>query len=159
MRFWVVDQKDTGLLGGVDDIVAGVPDEVAELVGAEKFPDFFHGVEFGGRTAGEVGWYSVTSGLCVSLPLDHELQVRPRSGLAVKRSITLPNSPGTVDDAYRGELQVILMKAGSEPFTIERGMRIAQAVLALEVRATWREVTELPVTTRGTVGFGSTGMK
>jgi len=101
----------------------------------------------------------VTSGLCVSLPLDHELQVRPRSGLAVKRSITLPNSPGTVDDAYRGELQVILMKAGSEPFTIERGMRIAQAVLALEVRATWREVTELPVTTRGTVGFGSTGMK
>ena len=101
----------------------------------------------------------VPTGLCVALPADHELQVRPRSGLALKHGITLPNTPGTVDEDYRGELQVIVMNAGSEPFTIERGMRIAQAVLAPVVRATWREVTALPETTRGAGGFGSTGTK
>lgn len=99
----------------------------------------------------------VPTGLCVALPPDHELQVRPRSGLALKHGITLPNTPGTVDEDYRGELQVIVMNAGSEPFTIERGMRIAQAVLAPVVRATWREVSVLPETTRGVGGFGSTG--
>jgi len=101
----------------------------------------------------------VPTGLCIALPPDHELQVRPRSGLALKHGITLPNSPGTVDEDYRGELQVIVLNAGSEPFTIERGMRIAQAVLAPVVRATWREVTALPETTRGAGGFGSTGTK
>jgi len=99
----------------------------------------------------------VPTGLCVALPPDHELQVRPRSGLALKHGITLPNTPGTVDEDYRGELQVIVMNAGAEPFTIERGMRIAQAVLAPVVRANWREVPELPATTRGAGGFGSTG--
>jgi len=99
----------------------------------------------------------VPTGLCVALPPDHELQLRPRSGLALKHGITLPNTPGTVDEDYRGELQVILMNAGAEPFTIERGMRIAQAVLAPVVRANWREVPELPATTRGAGGFGSTG--
>ena len=101
----------------------------------------------------------VPTGLCIALPPDHELQVRPRSGLALKHGITLPNSPGTVDEDYRGELQVIVLNAGSEPFTIERGMRIAQAVLAPVVRATWREVPALPETTRGAGGFGSTGTK
>ena len=99
----------------------------------------------------------VPTGLCVALPPDHELQLRPRSGLALKHGITLPNTPGTVDEDYRGELQVIVMNAGAEPFTIERGMRIAQAVLAPVVRANWREVPELPATTRGAGGFGSTG--
>jgi len=99
----------------------------------------------------------VPTGLCVALPPDHELQLRPRSGLALKHGITLPNTPGTVDEDYRGELQVIVMNAGAEPFTIERGMRIAQAVLAPVVRANWREVSELPATTRGAGGFGSTG--
>ena len=101
----------------------------------------------------------VPTGLCIALPADHELQVRTRSGLALKHGITMPNTPGTVDEDYRGELQVIVMNAGSEPFTVERGMRIAQAVLAPVVRATWREVTALPETTRGAGGFGSTGTK
>jgi len=99
----------------------------------------------------------VPTGLRIALPPDHELQVRPRSGLALKNGITLPNSPGTVDEDYRGELQVIVMNAGTEPFTIERGMRIAQAVLAPVLRASWREVAELPPTRRGEGGFGSTG--
>jgi dUTP pyrophosphatase len=99
----------------------------------------------------------VPTGLRIALPPDHELQVRPRSGLALKHGITLPNTPGTVDEDYRGELQVIVLNAGTEPFTIERGMRIAQAVLAPVLRATWREVDTLPDTTRGAGGFGSTG--
>jgi len=99
----------------------------------------------------------VPTGLCIALPPDHELQVRPRSGLALKNGITLPNSPGTVDEDYRGELQVIVMNAGTAPFTIERGMRIAQAVLAPVIRASWREVEALPATSRGAGGFGSTG--
>jgi dUTP pyrophosphatase len=99
----------------------------------------------------------VPTGLRVALPPDHELQVRPRSGLALKFGIILPNSPGTVDEDYRGELQVIVMNTGTAPFTIERGMRIAQAVLAPVTRAAWRVVEALPETTRGEGGFGSTG--
>jgi dUTP pyrophosphatase len=99
----------------------------------------------------------VPTGLCIALPPDHELQVRPRSGLALKHGITLPNTPGTVDEDYRGELQVIVMNAGTEPFTVERGMRIAQAVVAPVVRARFREVEALPETARGAGGFGSTG--
>ncbi|MBU8537274.1 dUTP diphosphatase [Falsiroseomonas tokyonensis] len=99
----------------------------------------------------------VPTGLCIALPPDHELQVRPRSGLALKHGITMPNTPGTVDEDYRGELQVIMMNAGSEPFTVERGMRIAQAVVAPVVRARFREVAVLPETARGAGGFGSTG--
>lgn len=106
----------------------------------------------GGRTL-------VPTGLAIALPPGYELQVRPRSGLALKNGIVLPNSPGTVDEDYRGELQVIVMNAGQEPFTIERGMRIAQVVLAPVVRATWREVPELDDTLRGAGGFGSTGTR
>lgn len=99
----------------------------------------------------------VPTGLRIAVPPGHELQVRPRSGLALKNGIVLPNSPGTIDEDYRGELGVIVMNAGDAPFTVERGMRIAQAVIAPVVRATWREVAELPDTARGTGGFGSTG--
>ena len=99
----------------------------------------------------------VPTGLRIAIPPGHELQVRPRSGLALKNGIVLPNSPGTIDEDYRGELGVIVMNAGDAPFTVERGMRIAQAVIAPVVRATWREVAELPDTARGTGGFGSTG--
>jgi deoxyuridine 5'-triphosphate nucleotidohydrolase len=99
----------------------------------------------------------VPTGLVMALPPGHELQVRPRSGLALKHGIVLPNSPGTIDEDYRGELQVIVMNAGDAPFTVERGMRIAQAVLAPVVRATWDEVDVLDETHRGTGGFGSTG--
>jgi dUTP pyrophosphatase len=99
----------------------------------------------------------VPTGLRIALPPGHELQVRPRSGLALRHGIVLPNSPGTIDEDYRGELQVIVLNAGTEPFTVERGMRIAQAVLAPVTRAAWREVNELPGSARGTGGFGSTG--
>jgi dUTP pyrophosphatase len=99
----------------------------------------------------------VPTGLTIALPHGYELQVRPRSGLALKHGITLPNSPGTIDEDYRGELGVIVLNTGAEPFTVERGMRIAQAVIAPVVRAAWREVATLPETARGTGGFGSTG--
>jgi dUTP pyrophosphatase len=101
----------------------------------------------------------VPTGLAIALPPGFELQIRPRSGLALKNGIILPNSPGTIDEDYRGELQVIVMNAGTEPFTIERGMRIAQAVLAPVVRAAWTEVAALDETQRGTGGFGSTGTR
>jgi dUTP pyrophosphatase len=86
----------------------------------------------------------VPTGLRIAIPPGYELQVRPRSGLALKNGIVLPNSPGTIDEDYRGELGVIIMNAGDALFTIERGMRIAQAVIAPVVRARWREVAELP---------------
>ena len=99
----------------------------------------------------------VPTGLRIAVPPAHELQVRPRSGLALRHGILLPNSPGTIDEDYRGELQVIVLNAGTEPFTVERGMRIAQAVLAPVTRAAWREVESLPDSARGGGGFGSTG--
>ena len=100
----------------------------------------------------------VPTGLSVALPPGHELQIRPRSGLALKHGIVLPNSPGTIDEDYRGELKVIVMNAGNEPFTIERGMRIAQGVLSPVLRIEWVEVDRLDETARATGGFGSTGV-
>ena len=99
----------------------------------------------------------VPTGLTIALPSGYELQIRPRSGLALKNGITLPNSPGTIDEDYRGELGVIVLNTGAEPFTVSRGMRIAQAVLAPVVRGHWQEVTSLDDTARGEGGFGSTG--
>ncbi|WBV43011.1 dUTP diphosphatase [Pseudoroseomonas cervicalis] len=99
----------------------------------------------------------VPTGLQMALPANHELQIRPRSGLALKHGITLPNSPGTIDEDYRGEVQIIVLNAGDAPFTVERGMRIAQGVLAPVIRAGWEEVDTLPETGRGAGGFGSTG--
>jgi len=100
----------------------------------------------------------IPTGLLIALPDAHELQIRPRSGLALRHGIVLPNSPGTIDADYRGELQVILLNAGREPFVVTRGMRIAQAVLAPVLRAAWREVDALDETERSTSGFGSTGL-
>jgi dUTP pyrophosphatase len=99
----------------------------------------------------------IPTGLALALPPGHELQIRPRSGLALHHGIVLPNSPGTIDEDYRGELQVIMLNAGDAPFTVERGMRIAQAVLAPVLRAQWDEVANLDATDRGHGGFGSTG--
>jgi dUTP pyrophosphatase len=99
----------------------------------------------------------IPTGLAIALPPGFEMQVRPRSGLALRNGIVLPNSPGTIDEDYRGEVQVILLNAGDVPFTVERGMRIAQAVVAPVVRAEWREVDSLDETARSTGGFGSTG--
>lgn len=101
----------------------------------------------------------VPTGLRIAIPPGYELQVRPRSGLALKNGIVLPNSPGTIDEDYRGEVGVIVLNAGDAPFTVERGMRIAQAVIAPVVRAAWREVSALPETSRGAGGFGSTGTR
>lgn len=98
----------------------------------------------------------IPTGLAIALPPGYELQVRPRSGLALRHGIVLPNSPGTIDEDYRGELQVIVLNAGDAPFTVERGIRIAQAVLAPVVRARWHEVPTLDDTARGSGGFGST---
>jgi deoxyuridine 5'-triphosphate nucleotidohydrolase len=99
----------------------------------------------------------IPTGLAIALPPGYELQVRPRSGLALRNGIVLPNSPGTIDEDYRGEIQVIVLNTGSEPFVVERGARIAQAVLAPVVRAAWQEVADLDATTRNEGGFGSTG--
>lgn len=100
----------------------------------------------------------IPTGLAIALPPGFEMQVRPRSGLALRNGIVLPNSPGTIDEDYRGEVQVILLNAGDAPFTVERGMRIAQAVVAPVVRAEWREVENLDDTSRSTGGFGRTGI-
>jgi dUTP pyrophosphatase len=99
----------------------------------------------------------IPTGLIVALPPGYELQVRPRSGLALRHGITLPNTPGTIDEDYRGEIGVILLNAGTETFTIERGARIAQAVLAPVSRAVWQQVDSLDTTARNAGGFGSTG--
>lgn len=99
----------------------------------------------------------IPTGLRIAVPVGHELQIRPRSGLALKNGILLANSPGTIDEDYRGELGIIILNAGDAPFIVERGMRIAQAVLAPVTRAVWAVVETLPETIRGAGGFGSTG--
>lgn len=99
----------------------------------------------------------VPTGLAFALPAGFEAQVRPRSGLAAKHGITVLNTPGTIDADYRGEVKVILVNLGEEPFVIEHGMRIAQVVFAPVTRAIWTEVEVLPETARGAGGFGSTG--
>ena len=99
----------------------------------------------------------VPTGLRIAIPRGYEGQVRPRSGLALKQGLTVPNSPGTIDSDYRGGLQVILANLGGEPASVERGMRIAQLVFAPVVRATWRSAASLPATARGEGGFGHTG--
>lgn len=101
--------------------------------------------------------HAVATGLALAIPQGYEIQVRPRSGLALKHGITVPNTPGTIDSDYRGELKVILINHGSEPFAIQRGDRVAQLVLAPVVQAAWDEVAELDATERGAGGFGSTG--
>ena len=99
----------------------------------------------------------IPTGLSIALPDGYEAQIRPRSGLALKHGISLVNSPGTIDADYRGEIGVIVINHGAEAFTVERGMRIAQMVIAPYTRAQFSEVLALPVSQRGTGGFGSTG--
>lgn len=101
----------------------------------------------------------VPTGLSIALPDGYEAQIRPRSGLAFKHGISLTNPPGTIDADYRGEVGVLLINLGQEPFVIERGMRIAQMVIAPYTRAQFSEVLELPSTERGQGGFGSTGTR
>lgn len=101
----------------------------------------------------------VKTGLFIELPIGYEAQVRPRSGLAAKKGITVLNAPGTIDADYRGEIGVILVNISNEEFLIENGERIAQLVIAKHERAVWTEVKILEETQRGAGGFGSTGVK
>lgn len=108
-------------------------------------------------TLAPLGRSLVKTGLFVEIPIGYEIQVRPRSGLAFKKGITVLNSPGTIDADYRGEISVLLVNLSSEPFVIEDGERIAQLVLASHEQASWQEVEILEDSDRGQGGFGSTG--
>ena len=101
----------------------------------------------------------IKTGLFIELPIGYEAQVRPRSGMAAKKGITVLNSPGTIDADYRGEIGVILVNLSNEAVTIENGERVAQLVIAKHERAEWLEAEELTETSRGAGGFGSTGVK
>jgi dUTP pyrophosphatase len=101
--------------------------------------------------------HAVATGFAIAIPPGYEVQVRPRSGLALKNGVTCLNTPGTIDEDYRGEVKVILANLGSEPFAVKRGERIAQLVPAPVLKASFEEVEELDETSRGGGGFGSTG--
>ena len=111
------------------------------------------------RVLKPLGRSVVGTGLFIELPVGYEAQVRPRSGLAAKKGISVLNAPGTIDADYRGEIGVILVNLSNEDFTIENGERIAQLVISKHERAEWIEVNELSETSRGAGGFGSTGVK
>jgi dUTP pyrophosphatase len=102
--------------------------------------------------------FAVPLGFCMAIPEGFEVQVRPRSGLALKSGITVPNSPGTIDSDYRGEVKALLINLGDAPFAVERGMRICQLVPAAVTRAALHVVAALDETQRGAGGFGSTGV-
>jgi dUTP pyrophosphatase len=101
----------------------------------------------------------IPTGISIALPEGYEAQVRPRSGLAIKNGVTVLNSPGTIDADYRGEVQVILANLGEAAFTVTRGMRVAQMVVAPYSRVEWEEAEQLSLTARGAGGFGSTGVR
>lgn len=143
---------------------------VARLPGAEDLPLPFYasdgaaGADLAAAVDGELviepgARALVPTGLRIELPPGYEAQVRPRSGLALHHGVLLPNAPGTIDSDYRGELSVILLNAGSQPFTVKRGDRIAQIVVAPVSRATWEEAAQLDETRRGAGGFGHSGRR
>ena len=121
------------------DLVAAVPAQAPVVIAA------------GGRAM-------IPTGIAMALPPGHEAQIRPRSGLAARQGVTVLNTPGTIDADYRGEVQVILINHGAEPFLVERGMRIAQLVIARVERAALIEVDSLDATARSSGGMGSTGI-
>ena len=100
---------------------------------------------------------TIPCGFAVAIPIGFEAQIRPRSGLALRDGIIVPNSPGTIDPDYRGEVKVLLLNQGAEPFRVTRGMRIAQMIVAPVLHVQWEEVQELPPSTRGEGGYGHTG--
>ncbi len=143
--------------------------EIAREPGAEDLPlpayetEHAAGMDLRAAVAAPVviapgGRALIPTGLRIAVPPGFEAQVRPRSGLALKKGITLPNSPGTIDADYRGELCVILLNLGDEPFAVNRGDRIAQLVIAPVVRVRWASVEGLSGTRRGDGGFGHTGV-
>jgi dUTP pyrophosphatase len=120
--------------------------------------DLFASLEEGEVTLPSGRWRLIPTGVAIALPEGYEAQVRPRSGLALKHGVTLLNTPGTVDADYRGEIGVIMINLGAEPFVIKDGDRIAQMVIHQVCRAELQEVDELPSSSRGEGGFGHTGM-
>jgi dUTP pyrophosphatase len=143
---------------------------VARVPGAEDLPLPFYatdgaaGADLAAAVDGELviepgARALVPTGLRVELPAGFEAQVRPRSGLALRHGVLLPNAPGTIDSDYRGELSVILLNAGPEPFTVKRGDRIAQLVVAPVTRVRWEEAERLAETRRGAGGFGHSGRR
>ena len=100
----------------------------------------------------------IPTGIAIALPDSFEAQIRPRSGLAIKHGVTVANSPGTIDTDYRGEIKVVLVNLGTEDFVIKKGMRIAQMIIAKYERILWEEISHLEETSRGSGGFGSTGV-
>ncbi len=135
---------------------ADLPLPAYETLGAAGM-DLRAAVGPGGVVLPPGGRALIPTGLAIALPQGFEAQVRPRSGLALKHGIAQPNSPGTVDSDYRGELKVILINHGQEPFNIAHGDRIAQLVIAPVTQAVWVETDRLDDTARGAGGFGSTG--
>lgn len=142
---------------------------VTQLPNARDLPlpayatDFSAGVDLYAATQGPVSIAPhkreiIPTGICIALPPDHEAQIRSRSGLAAKSGVFVLNSPGTIDADYRGEIKVILYNTGDDAFIVDRGMRIAQMVVAPVSRVQWQPVAELPPTDRGENGFGSTGV-
>ncbi len=141
-----------------------VPIKFKRLVPAAQLPRYEHPGDAGADlTAAEAStippqqWLAVPTGLAAEIPIGFELQVRPRSGLAFKKGITVLNAPGTIDAGYRGEIKVILINHGSSPFEIQPGDKIAQIVVASVVVGQFTEATELDESARGSGGFGSTG--
>ena len=108
-----------------------------------------------GLAPGEIAL--IPCGFAMAVPVGFEAQIRPRSGLALKHGVSIPNAPGTIDADYRGQVQVIMVNLGQEPFVVERGLRIAQMIVKPVPRVEWAEVDELPPTERGSGGFGHTG--
>lgn len=131
--------------------------ETAGSAGADLRANLAPGDRAAGVTLAPMQRRVVPTGLRVEIPAGYEMQIRPRSGLALKHGITLPNTPGTIDSDYRGPLGVLLVNLGAEPYVIHHGDRIAQAVIAPVVQARFQAVTALGETARGDGGFGSTG--
>ena len=120
--------------------------------------DLFASLDAEAVTVDPGKWRLIPTGVAIALPAEYEAQVRPRSGLALKHGVTLLNSPGTIDADYRGEIGVVMINLGDEPFIIKDGDRIAQLVIHPVCRAELQEVDELPPSSRGEGGFGHTGM-
>ena len=139
--------------------------KIKRLVPEAKLPKYEHPGDSGADlvavadcTLQPMQWLAVPTGISAEVPMGLELQVRPRSGLAMKHGVTVLNTPGTVDAGYRGEIKVILVNLGAESFQITPGMKIAQLVVAPVVRGLFQEVDELTTSERGSGGFGSTGI-
>jgi len=135
-----------------------------EVVTPKYETDGSSGMDISSNTAQDIEIFPgekaiIPTGFSLSIPKGFEIQIRPRSGLAAKKGISVLNTPGTIDADYRGEIKVILINLSKEKFTVQKGMRIAQMVVSPVIQAELKEVKELPETSRGAGGFGSTGTK